>query len=338
MTSGGIITIGEKKNLMASLAFRSFNIVSSKRATMKCGKNCLFAFLAAGVLAFLLGCVAPQEAVAPSGTAPVIQAGQKQKTPQAPTVSEEVNVYKLKVEALTTLDCARCHYSVFSDIRDGGGKHQLQCRKCHQTFHIVKKPGRSLADVVPKCTSCHGEIHGGDFAVCLSCHQNAHAPIESMVNIDTLSRDCNRCHVNQGTEIKKYESAHADIECSECHHTRHGFRPNCTECHPGPHTPYKDNTGCGSCHPVHSPLEISYGKDIPNTICAQCHEEVGSKLSGSNRKHSSLQCISCHAERHRTVPQCQSCHKARHSEAMLQRFSKCQDCHGDAHALYLTEK
>lgn len=245
-------------------------------------------------------------------------------------------VYRQKIEPLTTQECARCHYSVFTGIRDNGGQHQLECSFCHETYHTWK-PGRPWSEVVPQCVSCHGEIHGPGFSECLACHSDPHAPLYSLVKMDVLGQSCGSCHTNQASEVKQFPSAHTEVACNECHHDRHGYLPGCLECHPEPHMPFSDNAGCLECHPVHSPLEIHYGEDIGNETCGACHETVQKKLRSGTKKHSQLYCVYCHADQHRYIPQCRDCHTQPHNEKLLQKFSGCAECHGDPHALKLGE-
>jgi len=243
-------------------------------------------------------------------------------------------VYQQKVTPLTTLECAQCHFSVFADIRDNGGLHQLECRFCHQTFHSLR-PGIPWEDVVPHCDTCHGEIHGLDFKQCLECHADPHAPMHSLVNMDMLGQSCGACHASQGNEVQQFPSAHTEVACSDCHHDRHGYIPSCLECHDEPHSLFKDNAGCMACHPVHSPLEIAYGQDIVNETCGACHDGVQKTHQQGIKKHAALFCVYCHESRHRYIPQCRDCHAQPHSENLLQKFSGCAECHGDPHALKL---
>lgn len=104
-------------------------------------------------------------------------------------LAEVEDPYALDLKPLTTPECGRCHFSVFTDIKDEGGKHQLDCTYCHEEFHTYK-PGRNWADVVPACTTCHGAAHGESYMACLACHENAHAPISSMIGLDQLEPDC----------------------------------------------------------------------------------------------------------------------------------------------------
>lgn len=244
-------------------------------------------------------------------------------------------IYQQEVQPLTTLECARCHFRVFEVIRDKGGRHQLECRFCHQDFHSWR-PETPWSEVVPQCASCHGEFHSPEFSACLDCHTNPHAPLASLTDFDRLGQSCGSCHARQGREVQQFPSAHTEVTCSACHHDRHGFIPDCLECHAEPHLPYDGNAGCLSCHPVHAPLQISYGPDIANNICGTCHESVLKKLKKTDKKHGALYCVYCHADRHGFIPQCRNCHAQPHPEALLKKFGGCADCHGDPHALQLS--
>jgi len=256
------------------------------------------------------------------------------ETQQQPDQSSQEgdDPYNLAIVPLTTLDCGRCHESIFNTIRDTGGKHRKKCRSCHEIFHTYR-PGTDWQKAVPNCTTCHGQFHGGAFLDCLSCHGNAHAPIDGLVNMDILAKNCASCHPSQAGEISQYPSAHSEVDCTECHHSRHGYLPNCIECHDTPHTAFVDNNGCVGCHPVHKPTEIHYSKETPTAACAGCHAETVKHLASTTKKHSNLQCAYCHSDTHGYIPECQKCHGLPHSKAMLDRFDGCLACHGDPHAL-----
>ncbi len=245
------------------------------------------------------------------------------------------DLYLQDVQPMTTMECARCHYSAFVDIRDQGGLHQQPCTDCHQVYHNFK-PSVPMKDKLPQCADCHDAPHGDLFVGCLGCHTNAHAPVTSLIGVDKLAKDCEACHGEQQSEIKEFPSAHAEILCSDCHHSRHGNRPSCNECHEDVHTPYIDTEKCVACHAPHSPLEVTYGEETPSKLCSGCHEEVLEALTGSSKKHSVLQCAFCHVEKHGNIPACQDCHESGpHNESMIKKFTGCQDCHGAAHVLKL---
>lgn len=293
---------------------------------MKKIKRYLSVLIAVGFIAGIWGCVEPT-----TGTM-VTSVAQAQTSQNTEAASD--NPYEQSVVPLTTLDCAKCHYPVFSTIRDEGGKHQLECQFCHESFHTYR-PGKDWKQQVPDCTDCHGEIHGAAFIDCLSCHGNAHKPITGLTNMDSLEKDCANCHTPQSAEVVEFPSAHSKVSCTDCHHTQHGYRPDCIECHEEPHAEYENNSSCMGCHPVHKPLEISYTEETPNTACAACHEEITDNLVNSTKKHAVLQCAYCHSETHGNIPDCQQCHGLPHSKGMLDKFNGCLDCHGDPHALLL---
>lgn len=293
---------------------------------MKRLKKYLGVFIATGLIAGIWGCVEP------TTSSMVTSVAQAKTTQPAEAVSD--NPYEQAIVPLTTLDCAKCHTPVFITIRDQGGKHQLECQFCHESFHTYR-PGKDWKQEVPNCINCHDEIHGPAFIDCLSCHGNAHMPIAGLTNMASLEKDCANCHTAQTTEVTNYPSAHSKVSCSDCHHTQHGYRPDCVECHEEPHAEFENNDSCMGCHPVHRPLEIRYTEETPNSACAACHEEITDRLVSTTKKHAALQCAYCHTETHGNVPDCQQCHGLPHSKGMLSKFNGCLDCHGDPHALLL---
>lgn len=240
--------------------------------------------------------------------------------------------YRQKVKPLTNLECAKCHYSIFTDIRDMGGAHQMVCMKCHKVFHTFK-PGKKWKDVVPNCYSCHNQFHGKAFPNCTKCHANAHAPNQSL-DVEKMAQDCRICHARKASETSLHPSEHAKMPCSECHRNPHGYIPDCVECHAKPHTAYTGNSECNVCHPSHSPLFIRYSENTANSVCAGCHNEIGYMLSQARNGHGYLKCAFCHTSKHKYVPTCKNCHKTGpHTKDMLKKFGSCKDCHGNAHSL-----
>ncbi|BCR03475.1 c-type cytochrome [Desulfuromonas versatilis] len=255
-----------------------------------------------------------------------------------PEAASGAEVYRQPIPEMTTLECAKCHPGVFTDIRDRGGLHQLECRQCHAKFHSFQ-PGLAWEERVPGCRSCHDPVHGTAFVQCLTCHRNAHAPVASMVGVDQLADKCVGCHGPVAGVFEKQPSAHGEVACSDCHHGRHGFRPLCSECHAESHTPFVDNAGCQACHPPHAPLAITLGEGVENGVCQACHPEPAAKVRQSDKKHGKLKCVFCHAGSHGEVPSCRQCHgDGPHNPELLKEFQGCRDCHGDAHTLSLPAK
>jgi len=293
---------------------------------MRRPQRSLIGLVIIGLLTIIWGCVEP--AATAMGTTEN-NAKSAENSSQPPDLGDS---YSQAIVPLTTIECARCHESVFNTIRDRGGLHRQECRTCHETFHTYR-PGNRWQQAVPQCESCHGETHGANFKDCLSCHGNPHAPIAGLVNMTVLAKNCANCHTDQAAELQQYPSAHSEEQCDSCHHSRHGYVPKCTECHDEPHTAFVDNSGCTGCHPVHQPNEIHYGRETPSAACTGCHRETVTRLASTTKKHANLQCAYCHSDNHGYIPDCQNCHGLPHSKAMLDRFDGCLDCHGDPHAL-----
>jgi hypothetical protein len=49
-----------------------------------------------------------------------------------------------------------------------------------------------------------------------------------------------------------------------------------------------------SCHPVHTPLQISYPVTQVKEVCAGCHDQAYQLLQKHQTKHSALSCAKCH--------------------------------------------
>ena len=246
-------------------------------------------------------------------------------------------VYQQEVPEMGTLECAKCHESVFTTIRDEGGRHQLQCRECHVRFHSFQQ-GLTWEERMPSCQGCHGLTHGETFIDCLSCHRNAHAPVASMVEVERLANQCSSCHSEPQTTLSEQASAHTTLDCTECHDGSHGSIPACTDCHAEPHTPYRDNAGCVACHPAHAPLDITLENGVKNSLCQPCHGQAVEQVEQGTKQHAALSCVFCHAGQHGDIPSCEQCHgTGPHNTEMLKGFKGCNDCHGDAHTLSLQE-
>ena len=162
---------------------------------------------------------------------------------------EGPEVYLQKIKPMTTLECGRCHYGIFTDIRDKGGRHQIPCVKCHKTFHTYM-PGKFWKDVVPDCRTCHDEYHGRGFSKCFRCHENAHAPSQSL-NVHKMAEDCSICHSEVGDKLSASDEGHAFLQCVFCHADKHGYVPTCQDCHEtAMHSEemLKEFKGCLDCH------------------------------------------------------------------------------------------
>lgn len=248
------------------------------------------------------------------------------------TSTAQADIYSQEIAPLTDVECAQCHVPVYLDLKERGGAHQMGCRDCHATFHNFRR-SLSWQERVPACDSCHGAPHGEEQPMqeCLSCHANAHAPVAS-IKLEDLDPYCSRCHASQ-TEQLSHPSAHTDMGCNGCHYGKHGYVPDCTECHMEPHNPFTSNSACTSCHPVHDVSALDYGPHIENVGCSSCHKDQAEALKQGHLAHAMLNCTFCHADEHGTVPTCQECHDTPHTQDMLKEFDGCAACHGNAHNL-----
>jgi predicted CXXCH cytochrome family protein len=227
---------------------------------------------------------------------------------------------------LSDEDCAKCHDQEPAQIAASGKAHktEVSCLTCHEGH----RP--RVANNIPECSQCHsGEPHF-EVAGCKTCH-NPHAPLDVRLEGE-LKAVCLTCHQSQGQEMQASPSKHADLACNECHAKKHGATPACLECHDS-HSQAITKDDCRTCHQAHQPLTLQYGDKVPNAQCAACHGEVLEQLAANTTKHHAVNCVSCHAKKHKTVPQCSSCHGTPHAPGMHKKFPVCGECHNTAHNL-----
>jgi len=232
--------------------------------------------------------------------------------------------------ALENSDCVKCHAKIAHDNMADGAKHlsEVGCLDCHASDH---PPGIEKGTMIPQCSMCHeGEAH---FEVdnCLGCHQNPHQPLRIVFGEDNVAV-CNTCHTAQVSEVRDNPSAHGEFDCAVCHHDKHGYIPDCMECHE-PHRDGQNFAVCVSCHLVHQPTNVTYVEATPNQDCGACHGDLVTLLAAGSSKHATFQCATCHKDTHGNIPACQDCHGEPHPATMLAKFPNCLDCHRDPHDL-----
>lgn len=267
-----------------------------------------------GISASLFGCMAP--------------------TPSKPAAGKDTLALQAAAGQLEkSEECERCHAQLFNLIRTEGGKHKIECERCHVQFHVdIDLPGR--APVLPKCETCHEQVHGPDLALCSECHTEPHAPLRIPAE-RALEHGCYICHPEVDREIKTHVTQHTELYCHSCHHTRHRYIPRCMECH-RPHTSDMTQADCLACHPAHKVLQVVYPEDIPSERCAGCHRNAYDTLEQRKSKHTAVGCAKCHPK-HRMIMRCRECHPEPHTDAMTDRFRICGTCHGAAHTVTLEE-
>ncbi|TLM67841.1 MAG: cytochrome C [Deltaproteobacteria bacterium] len=227
--------------------------------------------------------------------------------------------------ALVVADCVKCHEEQPAQIEANGSKHktEIDCQACHEG-HRPKS-----ANNIPQCSNCHsGKPHYG-IKNCTSCH-NPHQPL--LVKIAGQQKEvCLTCHSGPGKEMAANPSKHGTFACNFCHADKHGMIPKCVDCHK-PHSATMTQADCATCHKAHKPKELLYGASTASQMCSACHDDVSKQLSASKAKHSQLACVTCHANKHKTIPNCSDCHGLPHG-SMHDKFPKCGQCHNIAHDL-----
>jgi hypothetical protein len=284
------------------------------------------------ILLFAIIACATQQ-VAPTAKAPAPATVQKAEAAPAPAPepAKPKSLYDADVKQLTPEECARCHYSIFSEIKKEGGKHKIDCVQCHTVFHAYNPKKQNWDQIMPKCQPCHGNIHGEKFVACADCHTNPHAPKTQMAMTAEFAKVCGDCHAKVGQELQANPSKHTKVQCVQCHAQKHGYIPACMQCHK-PHSQGQTNEECLACHPAHNPLKIAYPETTKNPVCGGCHSEIYDKVSKTASKHGQVACAKCHPK-HRYIPKCEECHGKPHGEVVLKKFPNCLQCHVDVHDL-----
>ena len=261
--------------------------------------------------------------------------------------------------------CLECHKSLQNQINLGKGYHfkivkeeGKICFSCHfdhagRDFELIRWPdkmetfnhdlcGYSLKGKhkEKECRDCH---HPGNISSevksnedinlirtflglkqdCLSCHNNEHR--------DQLSKDCIKCHVQDGWKINnKFDHKNTKFNLTGKHIT-----VECRKCHPilidNKSVTFKDTTyvkytklqysNCTSCHKdIH--------KDKFGSDCQRCHVTKGWKiLDERNVDHNKTEfpLLGKHI-----LVKCDKCHRP-NVRFTSSQYDACADCHSDIH-------
>ncbi|HJV66198.1 MAG TPA: cytochrome C [Geomonas sp.] len=248
------------------------------------------------------------------------------------TVDIPVNaqMYAATPTPLQPSQCAQCHTGQFGALKENGGKHRFDCQQCHKVIHAYNPNKANYAEIMPKCSNCHTEIHGPANKDCSSCHTNPHTP-RKVAMTDRLMNTCQTCHPGPKADLVQFPSKHSLLGCQRCH-TSHGFKPSCEKCHKT-HFAGQSYDTCTKCHSVHKPKQVTYGSDADTKNCGACHKVETEKIAKTPSRHHNVSCAQCHHNKHGYIPQCTECHKQPHPASILQRFPKCLGCHLDVHNL-----
>jgi len=290
-------------------------------------------FLLAGLFLLLIVAAFVTDPITETVTAQTTQLIAQQQAAPAPKAEVKTSsLYAGEITPMSPAECGRCHSSVYNLIKNEGGRHQIECVKCHTKYHAYSPVKQNWDQIMPKCQECHGLFHGQKFPVCTQCHGEPHAPKKQITASAELAKACGDCHTKVGEELQQNPSKHTLVACGMCHHDKHGYIPSCMECHK-PHSADQTVKECLACHPVHKPLMISYGETVKNDVCGGCHTQVLQKIKSTVSKHGQVTCVKCHHSKHKYVPQCQECHGQPHGEVVLKKFPNCLQCHIDVHDL-----
>ncbi len=228
---------------------------------------------------------------------------------------------------LSDEDCVKCHADQVNDMAAAGGAHRgVSCPRCH-AGHPPK-----VAKPIAPCGTCHLKAKNDHFEkempACLNCHTNPHRPLD--ISLKGAGKDaCLTCHGPESWLLRKYESKHTALDCSQCHDV-HRKIPQCIQCH-RPHPGIADK--CKNCHSAHMPKVEAFPADMPLKNCGSCHKTPAALLGATASKHKNLSCVDCHKLKHKFKPACQDCHGSPHPEGILVKFPECGMCHKGAHDL-----
>jgi hypothetical protein len=253
---------------------------------------------------------------------------------------------EVKILPLGQEVCAQCHTRIYNLLKNGGTKHRTNCRSCHVQVEFHYTP--PYKGILPRCDSCHLQPHGrilkkiaeaeGETLIkdfpelkqCTTCHQQPHTPLEIPAG-RRLDQGCHICHPKEDGEMKTYITWHTELYCSTCHHTKHGYKPQCLECHQRHSDKIPSMDVCLTCHPPHKARQVVYPAEISKEVCGVCHRSQYEILQLSHTKHSPLMCTKCHPDKHRTIMRCQQCHTKLPASCIPNML--CGQCHGPSHAL-----
>jgi predicted CXXCH cytochrome family protein len=252
-----------------------------------------------------------------SGT--VTEASQSTEAEESGTVTEASQSTELDSD-----DCVKCHLAEARDIDGRGGLHKTDvgCVDCHE-----EHPPHG-EDTIAQCDVCHapGDHAHYTLADCKTCHY-PHYPMEiDFSGIDDTKTACLSCHTDQGQEMDAHPSAHAELDCKECHLV-HAEALECGQCHEA-HTEEMSYEDCLRCHKPHMPTAIEFNA-VSSAMCSGCHAGPTDDIEQRGAGHKEVECSDCH-EQHPpseegVIPSCAMCHAPEDGEHY--GVEGCESCH-----------
>lgn len=201
-----------------------------------------------------------------------------------------------------------------------GAHLKLSCRQCHRRENVraedVRKNSAALGrgtylGLSGDCLSCHADTHRGQFSgSCLRCHMmdgwkpaSRYDHNAAKFHLSGLHQkvECGTCHKKDATNLVHYTGLQYAL-CSSCHHDPHEGR-------------FKER--CESCHTANGWNQVASGRFD--------HATTQFPLRG---RHAAVKCEQCHGVR-----------KGKAGSALkIVNFSRCTDCHADAHNGQLADR
>jgi predicted CXXCH cytochrome family protein len=198
-----------------------------------------------------------------------------------------------------------------------GGHVAVACDDCHKPMGASTVPVYHFRPL--SCTSCHEDIHKGQFTSRMVLLDASHKPL-----------GCEACHsTNEWKDLARFDhartkfpllGAHRSVACIDCHRPPNmertmihvqfaGASTSCKDCHENPHADQFSTRGddCASCH--------NSNKWRPSLFD---HEKTAFSLKGA---HQDVACAACHTTK-------------KPVDGKLVLFYKptptaCSACHGD---------
>ena len=152
--------------------------------------------------------------------------------PHGPKVTDCANCHanphtpkKVAMNSRLVNACGQCHPGPQEQLTKFPSKHtKLGCTRCHTSHGLI-----------PSCFTCHKpHLQGQELSTCTKCHP-VHKPLQITYEKDSPAATCGACHKKVYGTWQKTASKHGKVNCAMCHHSKHKYVPQCTECHPAPH-------------------------------------------------------------------------------------------------------
>lgn len=252
--------------------------------------------------------------------------------------------------------CLQCHQDVKSQIELGKGIHSRatqprQCAACHSehrgrnfdptqaaiTSFDHTQSGFTLdgKHAQVECHTCHIQSRYDQArSDCISCHP------EPQSHAGMFGANCSTCHTTTAWKPASIDGKSFDHSTTGFSLARHlqgepGKPIGCPDCHQGRASLPLNPETCKACHAARDGVFIQQHTDQFGLNCLTCHDGVDRmhafshaaffKLDGG---HASLNCNSCHAEKHfrGTPTQCSACHAEPAIHAGFFGL-QCADCH-----------